>query len=142
MNKFNEIVDDHVKQVISDDRKIRHVIEQIMPPECLENVKFLRIENRVLRMTLDNASWLARLRFISPQLIDALKADNITVTKVTWHVAPDKIKVEARAKTVQKRAGSESGARTLQCTAQDMEADDLQRALLKLAEQLGRRSER
>jgi len=136
MKKFNDLVDLDVKQALNDDRKIRQVVAQIMPPESLAHVQFCRIENRILKVTLDNASWLARLRFISRQLIDELKHAGITVCDVTWHVAPEKIKVEPRPNALRKRARSEKSADILQATAESMQDDELQRALLKIANQL------
>jgi len=140
MKKFSELVDLDVKQVLNDDRKIRQVIAQIMPPESLSHVQFCRIENRILKVTLDNASWLARLRFISSQLIDELNRAGVTVTDTTWHVAPEKIKVEPRPKNRRKRNRSRASANILQATAESMESDDLQRALLKVAQQLAKQT--
>ncbi len=92
-------------------------------------------------MTLDNASWLARLRFASRQIIDELHRDGVTVADVTWHVAPEKIRAEPRPQALRKRARSKASASIVQATAENMEADDLQRALLKVAEQLAKRSD-
>lgn len=138
MKKFSELVDLDVKQAVHDDRKIRQVIARIMPPESLARVQFCRIENRVLKLTLDNASWLARLRFVSRQLIDELNREGITVTDASWHVSPEKIEAEPRPQTLRKRSRSKASASIVAATANDMEADELQRALLKIAEQLGR----
>jgi len=49
MKKFNDLVDVDVKQALHDDRKIRQLVAQIMPPESLAHVQFCRIENRVLK---------------------------------------------------------------------------------------------
>lgn len=111
-----------------------------MPPQSLERVQFCRIENRVLKLTLDNASWLARLRFSARQIIDALNREGITVSDATWHVAPERVTAEPRARTLRTRARSQTSASILQATAEAMEPDDLQRALLKVAEQLAKRS--
>lgn len=139
MKKFNELVDLDVKQALNNDRKIRQVVARIMPPESLAHVQFCRIENRILKVTLDNASWLARLRFVSRQLIDELNREGITVSDTTWHVAPEKIQAEPRPKVLRKRARSQNSANIIAATANDMEADELQRALLKVAEHLSGR---
>lgn len=138
MKKFSELVDQDVKQALNDDRKIRQVIAQIMPPESLTHVQFCRIENRILKITLDNASWLARLRFIARQLIDELDRAGITVAEVSWHVAPEKTTVEPRPQMLRERSRSQTSANILQATAESMEADELQRALMKVAKQLAR----
>ncbi len=140
MKKFSELVDLDIKQAVHDDRKIKQVVAQIMPPESLDNIQFCRLENRILKLTLDNASWLARMRFISRQIIDELDHVGITVSDVTWHESPEKISAEPRPKTLRKRARSQASASIIAATANDMEPDDLQRALLKIADQLGRRS--
>ena len=136
MKKFKDLVDLEMKQALRDDHKIRQLVAQIMPPESLAHVQFFRIENRVLKVTLDNASWLARLRFISRQLIDELNRAGITVVDTTWHVAPEKIKVESRPKPTRDRQRSQTTANILQATAAPMEEDELQRALLKMANQM------
>ena len=141
MKKFNELVGVDVTQALHDDRKIRQVIARIMPPESLDRVQFCRIENRVLKLTLDNSSWLARLRFSSSQIIDELNREGITVSDATWHVSPEKIKAEPRPKALRQRARSQASANIVQATAETMEPDDLQRALMKIAEQLARRYE-
>jgi len=139
MKKFNELVDVNVTQAVQDDRNIRKTIARIMPPESLAHLQFCRVENRVLKITLDNASWLARLRFVSSQIIGELKKDNITVSQITWHVAPEKLRVEPRPKAQRLRARSQSSANIVQATAETMEDDELKRALLKVAEQLAKR---
>jgi len=141
MKKFNELVGVDVSQALHDDRKIRRIIERILPPESLAQLQFCRIENRVLKLTLDNSSWLARLRFSSGQIIDELNREGITVSDATWHVSPEKIRAEPRPQALRKRARSQTAADIVQATAKTMEPDDLQRALLKIAEQLARRSE-
>ncbi len=142
MKKFNDLVDQEVKQALRDDHKIRQLVAQIMPPESLSHVQFCRIENRVLKITLDNASWLARLRFISRQLIDELSRAGITVVDITWHVAPEKNTVEPRPIATRSRARSKASANILRATAESMEADDLQRALLKVAKQMNKEKEK
>jgi len=111
-----------------------------MPPESLDHVQFCRIENRILKLTLDNSSWLARLRFSSGQIIDELNRDGISVSQATWHVAPERARAEPRPQTLRTRARCQASADILQATAEAMEPDDLQRALMKVAEQLGKRS--
>jgi len=141
MKKFSELVDLDVKQALQDDRKIRQIIARILPPDGLERVQFCRIENRILKLTLDNSSWLARLRFSSGQIIDELNSEGITTSQATWHVAPERARAEPRAKTFRSRERSQSSANILRTTAEGMESDELQRALLKVAEQLAKRSE-
>lgn len=138
MKKFSDLVDIDVKQALQDDRKIRQVIAQTMPPGSIEHVQFCRIENRVLKITLDNASWLARLRFISCQLIDELNRAGITAEEATWHVAPEKIKVAPRPAVLRERARSQAAADIVQATAKSMESDDLQQALMKVAKHLAK----
>jgi len=129
-----------VKQALHDDQKIRQVIARIMPPESLASLQFCRIENQILKLTLDNSSWLARLRFSSSQIIDELAREGITVAQATWHVAPGRSQAEPRPQTLRTRARCQASANILQSTAEAMEPDELQRALLKVAEQLAKRS--
>jgi len=139
MKTFNELVGVDAQRALRDDQTIRQIISRIMPAELLDHVQFCRIENRVLKLTLDNASLLARLRFSASQIIDELNRDGLSVVQATWHVAPEKISAEPRAQTLRKRARSTASASIVQATAESMEDDDLQRALLKVAEQLAKR---
>ena len=105
----------------------------------MERIQFCRIENRILKLTLDNSSALARLRFSARQIIDELNRDGITVSSATWHVAPGQVRAEPRAQTLRKRSRSQRSASIVQATANSMDADELQRALLKVADQLADR---
>lgn len=136
MKKFSELVGPDATQAANDDRKLRRIIASIMPPDSLDHVQFCRIENRILKVTLDNASWLARLRFSSRQIIDELNRQGITVSDTTWHVAPEKAKIEVKTPNLRTRERSTKSASIVQSTAETMEDDELKQALLKVAEQL------
>jgi len=139
MKNFSELVDVDVKQAVNDDRKIKSAIARVMPPESLGHVQFCRVENTTLKVTLDNAGWLARMRFGARQIINELHRDGISVTRTTWHVTPDRAQAQPRPLTLRQRSRSEHSANILKTTADAMDADELQRALLKVAEQLRKR---
>ena len=73
-----------------DDRRIRSVISRIVPAPALEHVTFCRIAERRLRVTLDGAAWIPKLRFSERALLAALIRDGLDVHAVSWHVTPAK----------------------------------------------------
>ncbi len=105
----------------------------------LAHVQFFRIEQRVIKITVDNASWLARLRFIARQIIDELNKDGLLIEHVTWHVTPASANVAPRERLPQPRVGSTKAAAVLSATANSMEDDELKAALTKMAAQLAKR---
>lgn len=138
MKKFSELVGVDVKRALHVDNKVRQVIAQVLPTESVTHLQFCRIENKTLKVTLDNASWLARLRFSARQIIDELARENIIVTQITWHVSPETTQAQPRHHSSKPRARSDSSARIVGAAAQAMEKDELQSALMKIAEQLAK----
>jgi len=139
MKKFSELINCEVTQAANDDRKLQQVIARIVPAECMVHVQFCRIENRTLKITLSNASLLARLRFSARQIIDELNREGLTVSDATWHVTPDRTEAQPRPPQIKTRERCDSSAKVVASTAHSMEDDELQRALLKIADQLAKR---
>ncbi len=98
-----------------------------------------KANNQNLSVTVDSASWIARLRFSSSQILRALDAEGIYATSISWHVTPAKaVKAKPRRKLLRTRLRSKHAASIVQSTAADMEEDELKRALLKMAAQLAK----
>ncbi len=139
MKPFNELINQSAQRAMQDDRRIRKVIAQIVPGEILAHIQFCRIDNQVVSVTVDSANWVARLRFSTAQILSNLNAANINASSVSWHVTPSKSAVEPRQSAFRKRTRSEAAAQIVASTAAEMEQDELQAALLKVAAQLAKR---
>lgn len=99
-----------------------------------------------MRITVDSASWIARLRFSERQIISTLRALNYDCHTLSYHVAPSEKPVTR--KTVREANRHASGASALEQAAQALvnpAADDastpnaneeLSLQLLKLAQTL------
>ncbi len=119
---------------IHNDQQIRLLISQIVPKDALQHVQFCRLAGRILRVSVDNASWLSRMRFSASQLIDKLNENGMDVEQITWHVVPPRKVMPLRRKSLRKAtSGSAKAAANIRASAADMRHDELRAALLKLA---------
>ena len=90
MKSFDNLIGPAARAAMRDDRRIRSVISRIVPAPALEHVTFCRIAERRLRVTLDGAAWIPKLRFSERALLAALIRDGLDVRAVSWHVTPAK----------------------------------------------------
>ena len=120
-------------------RDVYTVISRTVPAALLSDIQFCRIEDDVLRVTVSNAAVLARLRFSASQIIDDLASQNIQVNQVNWHVSREKVESAPRKQVAAAVKGAdEKSAKLVESTANDMPDNDLKRALLKMAKNLGK----
>jgi len=146
MKSFDNIIQpelgESIRSAIRHDRRIQDLISRIVPVSTAEHIVFCRLHEERLRITVDNAVWLPRLRFMERQIIDILRAERLEVTSVSCHVMPE----EKDAEISQRKANSASPNATslINATAQDIadERDDDNRlgaALQKMARLLSER---
>jgi hypothetical protein len=88
MKTFENLIPAQTRAAISQNNHIKQVISQIVPASSAAHVEFCRIEGGRLRVTVDSAAWIAKLRFSERQLIQALRAEKLDVHTASWHVAP------------------------------------------------------
>ena len=137
MKTFNDLISTTARRAMQDDRRIRRLISRIVPADALAHIQFCRFDSRVLRITVDNAAWLSRLRFSERLLIDALRRDDIDADTISWHVAVEKPVNTCRESTRKVSTGASSrSAAIVRATAESMQDDDLRRALLKTVKNL------
>ncbi|MEE9332605.1 MAG: DciA family protein [Granulosicoccaceae bacterium] len=137
-SKSTEISIPGATKTLQEHRRVYTVISRTVPPALLSDIQFCRIENDVLRVTVSNAAVLARLRFSASQIIDDLARQNIQVNQVNWHVNREKVKSTPRKKVAAAVKGQdEKSAKIVESTAKDMPDDELKRALMKMAKNLG-----
>ena len=139
MKSFNSLVDQSARTAIRDDHQIKQVISQIVPATTLSHIEFCRLEGGRLRLTVDNAAWVAKLRFSERQLIDTLRATGLDVHTVSFHVSP----AEKPILRTTKRQANQLSKRSATTLTQAAEAiggedkdDSLRQELLKLAARL------
>ena len=116
------------------------MISRIVPAEALAHVSFCRVAGRQLRITLDNAAWIPRLRFGERQLLAALAREGMDVRTVSWHVTPAK---PPSARTPARRraaGGSESAARAVLSAALAVDDEELAGQLRLMARRLAARA--
>ena len=70
------------------DRHIKQVISRIVPATTLAHIQFCRIEGGRMRVTVDNASWVAKLRFSERQILDAMRDEKLDAITMSFHVVP------------------------------------------------------
>ncbi len=70
------------------DRHIKQVISRIVPATTLAHIQFCRIEGGRMRITVDNASWIAKLRFSERQILDAIRDEKLDAITMSFHVVP------------------------------------------------------
>lgn len=137
MKSFDSLIGPATRAAMRDDRRIRAMISRIVPEEALAHVTFCRVAGRQLRVTLDSAAWIPRLRFNERRLLAELARDGIDVRTVSWHVTPAKNPV---VREPARRAAATSSVRAAQAVlsaADSVGGDDpLARAMRRMARHL------
>lgn len=100
MKTFENLITAKTREAITQNNHIKQVISRIVPASSAAHIEFCRIEGGRLRVTVDSAAWIAKLRFSERQLIQALRAEKLDVHTASWHVAPiDKPKPRVTLRT-------------------------------------------
>lgn len=121
MKSFGSLIETRTRATLAQDRQIKRVISRIVPAATLSHVQFCRLEGGRLRVTVDSAAWVARLRFTERQLVGALKEQRLDVHTVSFHVAPSEVPV-IRTTTRQANRAGVAAARALQSLADSEES--------------------
>ena len=116
MKSFSTLVGKTTRAAIANDRQIKQVISRIVPASTLSHIEFCRLEGGRVRITVDSAAWVSRLRFSERQLIDALRSQRFDVHTASYHVAPDE--TPALRKTVRApQKKTQTGAASVEAAA-------------------------
>ena len=118
-----------------------------MPAGAAAHLVYCRLVDGRLRLTLDNAGWVAKLRFGERQLLRALVAGGTRVRQVSWHVAPADPAPATRgpvrdARRRRPAAAAPRAVAHVASVAEGLPGDELGRALRGLASTLARRADR
>ncbi|MFK7853850.1 MAG: DciA family protein [Granulosicoccus sp.] len=140
MKSFNSLVDQSTRTAISNNRQIKELISQIVPSATLSHIEFCRLEGGRLRVTLDSAAWVAKLRFSERQLVDTLRAAGLDAHTVSFHVSPEEKPVLRTTSRKANQASTRSADSLMQAAAavgsSDEDDDSLRHELLRLAAKL------
>ena len=140
MKSFDNLIGPAARAAMREDRRIRGAISRIVPAGALEHVTFCRIDGRQLKVTMDGAAWIPKLRFCERTLLAALIRDGLDVRTVSWHVTPAKTPRGRETVSRVPRPASPQAARALLSVADSLGDDELARQMRRLAGRLvGRR---
>jgi len=122
VKKLNRLISATTQATVRENHRIREMVSRIVPASNLAHILFYRLEGGRLRITVDSAAWIARLRFGERQMINALRAEKLEVHTISWHVAAEET---PRPRTTQRKANPLSpGAAGSLIAAAEMTRDD------------------
>jgi len=142
MKTFSNLIGQSTKAVIDEDRKIKRAISQIVPANSLAHIQFCRLEGGRLRITVDSAAWVSRLRFMEKQIIGVMRQHQFDSHTISYHVSPE-VKTAVN-KSVRRPVKARNGASSMEAAANAVadktleggDGDRLRQELLKLARTL------
>jgi len=116
--------------------KIRRLLPSAIRPHCRQAT----IETGRLTVSVDSPAWVDRLRFLSPQFIDALNKGDIEVTECVVRVLPELIAPVARNSKSPAAAALPEAARCVDAAANCVGDSALAESLRRLARSLEQRT--
>jgi len=93
MKSLHNLINKTTRAAMQQDSQMKQVISQIVPATSMAHVLFCRLEAGRLRITVDNAAWIAKLRFSERQIVGALRQINLDVVTISFHVTPAEVPV-------------------------------------------------
>lgn len=112
MKSLHNLISKAAHAAMQQDRQMKQVISRIVPANTLAHIQFCRLEAGRLRITVDNATWIAKLRFSKSQIVGALREAKLDVVTLSFHVAPAETPITRTVERVANR-GSNEAARAL-----------------------------
>lgn len=89
MKSFETLVGKTTRAAIANDRQIKQMISKIVPANTMAHIEFCRIEGGRMRITVDSAAWISRIRFLERQIIDCLRERKFDTHTISYHVSPE-----------------------------------------------------
>ncbi len=121
MKSFETLIGTTTRATLQQDYRIKRVISRIVPVSTLDHIEFCRLEGGRLRLTVDSAAWVARLRFSERHIIDILRQERLDIHTVSFHVSPAE---EPAVRTTRRKpnGGSDAAARALAALANTVDS--------------------
>lgn len=88
MKSFDSLIGPDTQAALDNARELLTLVTRTMPRDAAKHLVFCRLVDRRLRLTLDHAAWVAKLRFHERQLVRNLQREGLDIKQVSWHVAP------------------------------------------------------
>jgi len=135
MKSIDSLIGSDTAAALRDAERVGELVSRNVPARAAERIVFCRLLEGRLRIVVDSAAWVAKLRFAERQLGRALVAEGLAVRRISWHVAPP----DHRAEPVRRPARRPQDPRVVdhvRSIAQGMPDDALSRALGRLARRL------
>jgi len=140
MKSFESLVGTAAREAMRDDDRIRSLISRIVPEGALQHITFCRHGDQQLRITLDSAAWISKLRFSERKILAALIRGGYETRTVSWHVAVAKPPTTRATTQRLARGGSAQAARAVLSAAEENRDrqgnDELSRQLERMAKHL------
>lgn len=139
MKTLDTLIGARTQATMRENQRIMLLVSRIVPAASLAHIQFCRIEGGRLRVTVDGAAWVARLRFSERQLVEELRKGNLDVHTVSWHVAaaePPAARVTLRQANPLSGRSAASLTALAESTGESPADDKLRQELLKLAARL------
>lgn len=133
----NSPLQERLRHAMHDDRQLRDSISRIVPASSMAQLAFCRLEHGVLHLTVENAVWLTRLRFVERALLTQLGQEGWEVQSLKGHVLPSRAPVRARQAPRPAPVESAQGASGIRNLADSLEDGRLRRALERMAGHVG-----
>lgn len=143
MKSFDSLVGTAARAAMRDNDRIRSLISRIVPEGALQHITFCRHGDQQLRITLDSAAWIPKLRFAERKILATLIRGGYETRTVSWHVAVAKPPTTRATTRRLARGGSAQAARAVLSAAEetrDHQGDDkLSRQLERMAKHVQER---
>lgn len=117
--------------------RLEHQLDQWLPAELIGRVKVGNFRNNELILFVDSSSWAARLRFVTPQLLQKLRQDGrLQPERIQVRILPQRSNPQPPPRQARM---SEDSAAALEATAKCLSDPDLADAVARLS-QRGRKN--
>ena len=148
MKSFESLVGPETRAALAEHERLMAAVSRCVPAAARAHLVHCRLADGRLRLVLDSASWVAKLRFEERQLLRALVAGGTRVRQVSWHVAPpDPAPLGVARRARARPPGRElpvpaRSAAHVASVAEALAGDEVGRALRGLAASMARRGGR
>lgn len=106
MKSLHNLINKTARSAMQQDSQMKQVISRIVPATSMAHINFCRLEAGRLRITVDNATWIAKLRFSERQIVGALREAKLDVVTLSFHVVPAETRVTYTPKPTPKRSSN------------------------------------